>query len=155
MFLSVATAATAASLVSGSSEPLLNSGLGLPNAPGVQGPQQSTAPSPVSDQTQTPTQAQGQSQSQSQAPSQTQSQGQSRPLSPTPIAGLASRDRLRNAWAGLRDRLGFRPSSPTTAPVSPATVSPPPLDPEPTPSASPVTPVDPRTQLLADMARAF
>jgi hypothetical protein len=62
---------------------------------------------------------------------------------------------MRNAWSGLRDRLGFRPSSPTTTPVSPAAVSPPPPDPEPAPSASPVTPVDPRTQLLADMARAF
>jgi hypothetical protein len=61
---------------------------------------------------------------------------------------------MRNAWAGLRDRLGFRPSSPASSPVSPSAVSPLP-DPEPTPSPSPVTPVDPRTQLLADMARAF
>jgi hypothetical protein len=62
---------------------------------------------------------------------------------------------MRNAWAGLRDRLGFRFSSPTTSPVSPAALSPPPLDPEPASSASPITQVDPRTQLLADMARAF
>ncbi|KAH9953134.1 hypothetical protein BC827DRAFT_1273804 [Russula dissimulans] len=144
--LSVATAATAASLVSGSSEPLLNSGLALPFAPGAQGSQQPsqqpTSP-PVSDQTQ----------------NQNASQGQSRPLSPTPTAGLASRDRVRNAWAGLRDRLGFRPSSPTTtSPVSPIAPSPspaPPSEPEPAPSTSPVTPVDPRTQLLADMARAL
>ncbi|KAI9507239.1 hypothetical protein F5148DRAFT_981682 [Russula earlei] len=139
--LSVATAATAASLVSGSSEPLLNSGLGLPNPPAPQGSQQPTS-STVSDH------------GQSQNANQGQSQAQSRPLSPTPTAGLASRDRMRNAWAGLRDRFGFRSSPPTTSPASPSTVSPPP-EPEPAPSASPVTPVDPRTQLLADMARAF
>jgi hypothetical protein len=61
---------------------------------------------------------------------------------------------MRNAWAGLRDRLGFRSSSPATPPVSPSAVSPPP-EPEPAPSPSSVTPVDPRTQLLAEMARAF
>jgi len=61
---------------------------------------------------------------------------------------------MRNAWAGLRDRLGLRPSSPTPSHVSPSTTSPP-LEPEPAPSASPMNPVDPRTQLLADMARAF
>jgi hypothetical protein len=52
LFLSVGTAATAASLVSCSPEPPLNSGLGSPNSPGVQGSQQSTTPSPVSDQAQ-------------------------------------------------------------------------------------------------------
>ncbi len=123
----------------------MNSGLGLPSSPGGQGSQQPTSP-PVSDQLQP--------QSQNQVQDQGQSQAQTRPLSPTPTAGLASRDRMRNAWAGLRDRLGFRPSSPTTSPVSPSAVSPP-LEPEPAPSARPVTPVDPRTQLLADMARAF
>ena len=119
----------------------MNSGLGLPSSPGAQGSQQ-PLPSPVPDQ------------GQSTIASPVQSQSQSRPLSPTPTAGLASRDRMRNAWAGLRDRLGFRPSSPATSPVSPSAVSPLP-DPEPAPSPSPVTPVDPRTQLLADMARAF
>ncbi|KAN0130201.1 hypothetical protein V8E53_011958, partial [Lactarius tabidus] len=136
--LSVATAATAASLVSGSSDPLLTSGLALPGMQGMQ-----PAPSsPIS------------------------GQSQNRPLSPTPTAGLASRDRVRNAWAGLRDRLGLRPSSPTSAsapaPTSPAPAIPPP-SPEPeqaspptTTSASrPTSPIDPRTQLLADMARAF
>lgn len=146
---SVATAATAASLVSGSSEPLLNSGLGLPSPPSAPGSQQSPPPSPsVSDQVQTQTQNQNQPQGQS------QSQGQTRPLSPTPTAGLASRDRMRNAWAGLRDRLGFRPSSPTPSPVPPSSTSPP-IELESAPSASPINPVDPRTQLLADMARAF
>src|SRR6266576_3532078 len=96
-FLSAATAATAASLVSGSSEPLLNSGLGMPNSPGAQTPQQPLPPPPPPPPP--PPSEQG------------QSQGQSRPLSPTPTAGLASRDRMRNALAGLRDRLGFRPSA--------------------------------------------
>jgi hypothetical protein len=147
-FLSVATAATAASLVSGSSEPLLNSGLGMPNSPGAQSPQQPLPPPPP------PPPPAPSDQGQSANTSQGQSQGQSRPLSPTPTAGLASRDRMRNALAGLRDRLGFRPSAPPTSPVSPSAVSPPP-EPEPAPIPSPVTPVDPRTQLLADMARAF
>ena len=148
-FLSVATAATAASLVSGSSEPLLNSGLGMPSPPGAQSPQQPLPPPPPPPPPPAPS-----DQGQSTNASQGQSQGQSRPLSPTPTAGLASRDRMRNALAGLRDRLGFRSSPPSTSPVSPSVVSPPP-EPEPAPIPSPVTPVDPRTQLLADMARAF
>ncbi|KAI9451124.1 hypothetical protein BJY52DRAFT_130832 [Lactarius psammicola] len=140
--LSVATAATAASLVSGSSDPLLTSGLALPGMQGMQ-----PTPSPISDQ--------GHGHSHTHSLSQSSGQGQSRPLSPTPTAGLASRDRVRNAWAGLRDRLGLRPSSPTSAPVPPPVISPSP-EPEPALSASsPTTPVDPRTQLLADMARAF
>ena len=116
----------------------------MPNSPTAQAAQgpQLPSPPPVSEQAQNMTTSPG------------QSQGQSRPLSPTPTAGLASRDRMRNAWAGLRDRLGFRPSSPATSPVSPSAVSPLP-EPEPAPIPSPVTPVDPRTQLLADMARAF
>lgn len=138
--LSVATAATAASLVSGSSDPLLTSGLALPGMQGMQ-----PMPPPMSDQGHSP----------SHGPNQSPVQGQSRPLSPTPTAGLASRDRVRNAWAGLRDRLGLRPSSPTSAPTSPTAVSPSP-EPEPALSgSSPMAPVDPRTQLLADMARAF
>ncbi len=60
---------------------------------------------------------------------------------------------MRNAWAGLRDRFGFRPSPPATLPLSQSAVSSLP-EPEPAPTPSPVTPVDPRTQ-LEDMARAF
>jgi hypothetical protein len=104
-------------------------------------------PSPISDQ----------GHSHSHGLNQSPGQGQSRPLSPTPTAGLASRDRVRNAWAGLRDRLGLRPSSPTSSPSSPLPAMS--SSPEPEPAAlspsSPTTPVDPRTQLLADMARAF
>lgn len=122
----------------------------MPSSPGTQSPQQPPPPSspppppppPISDQAQSTSASQG------------QTQGQIRPLSPTPTAGLASRDRVRNAFAGLRDRLGFRSSPPATSPASPSAVSPPP-EPEPVPIPSPVTPVDPRTQLLADMARAF
>ncbi|KAH8986083.1 hypothetical protein EDB86DRAFT_2299572 [Lactarius hatsudake] len=141
--LSVATAATAASLVSGSSDPLLTSGLALPGMQGMQ----PTPSSPMSEQ--------GHGLGHSHSLSQSSSQGQSRPLSPTPTAGLASRDRVRNAWAGLRDRLGLRPSSPTSAPVSPPAMSPSPEPEPPLIPGSPTTPVDPRTQLLADMARAF
>ncbi|KAH8978098.1 hypothetical protein EDB92DRAFT_1821859 [Lactarius akahatsu] len=140
--LSVATAATAASLVSGSSDPLLTSGLALPGMQGMQ-----PTPTPMSEQ--------GHGLGHSHSLSQSSGQGQSRPLSPTPTAGLASRDRVRNAWAGLRDRLGLRPSSPTSAPVSPPAMSPSPEPEPPLSSGSPTTPVDPRTQLLADMARAF
>ncbi|KAH9028693.1 hypothetical protein EDB85DRAFT_2255334 [Lactarius pseudohatsudake] len=140
--LSVATAATAASLVSGSSDPLLTSGLALPGMQGMQ-----PTPSPMSEQ--------GHGLGHSHSLSQSSGQGQSRPLSPTPTAGLASRDRVRNAWAGLRDRLGLRPSSPTSTPVSPPAMSPSPEPEPPLSSGSPTTPVDPRTQLLADMARAF
>lgn len=140
--LSVATAATAASLVSGSSDPLLTSGLALPGMQGMQ-----PTPSPMSEQ--------GHGLGHSHSLSQSSGQGQSRPLSPTPTAGLASRDRVRNAWAGLRDRLGLRPSSPTSAPVSPPAMSPSPEPEPPLSPNSPTTPVDPRTQLLADMARAF
>ena len=122
----------------------MNSGLGLPSSPGAQTPQQPLPPPPPPPLPPPPP-----------APSdQGQTQGQSRPLSPTPTAGLASRDRVRNAFAGLRDRLGFRNSPPAMSPVSPSAVSPSP-EPEPAPIPSPATHVDPRTQLLADMARAF
>ncbi|KAI0250444.1 hypothetical protein BJV78DRAFT_1283231 [Lactifluus subvellereus] len=139
--LSVATAATAASLVSGSTDPLMTSGLALPS---IQGSQQQSAPPPAFDQPR------------SQSPTQSRGQVQSRPLSPTPTAGLGPRDRVRHALAGLRDRFGLRPSTPTTAPVPLPAVSPPPEpEPIPSPSPSPTFPVDPRTQLLTDMARAF
>ena len=138
--LSVATAATAASLVSGSSDPLLSSGLALPGMQGMQ-----PAPSTLSDQ------GLGHSHGLNQSPTQ----GQSRPLSPTPTAGLASRDRVRNAWAGLRDRLGLRPSSPTSIPSSPPAIPPSPEPEQVLNPSRPTSPVDPRTQLLADMARAF
>ncbi|KAN0130209.1 hypothetical protein V8E53_011966 [Lactarius tabidus] len=141
--LSVATAAaTAASLGSGSSDPLLTSGLALPGMQGIQ-----PSSSPMSDQAHGHDHSHGLSQS--------SGQSQSRPLSPTPTAGLASRDRVR-----------LRPSSPTSAsaPTSPAsapvpTIPPPSPEPEQAPPPSttsrPTSPVDPRTQLLADMARAF
>ena len=116
----------------------------MPSSPGAQTPQQSLPPPPPPPLPPPPP-----------APSdQGQTQGQSRPLSPTPTAGLASRDRVRNAFAGLRDRLGFRHSPPATSPVSPSAASPSP-EPEPAPIPSPVTHVDPRAQLLANMARAF
>ena len=126
----------------------------MPSSPGTQTPQQPLPPTPTSPPPPSPPPPPPSDQGQSANTSQGQTQGQSHPPLPTPTTGLASRDRVRNALAGLRDRLGFRPSPPATSHVSPSAVSPPP-EPEPAPIPSPVTPVDPRTQLLADMARAF
>jgi hypothetical protein len=124
----------------------------MPSSPGAQTPQQPQPLPPPPPPPRLPPALSDQGQSAN--TSQGQSQAQSRPLSPTPTAGLASRDRMRNALAGLRDRLGFRSSPPATSPVSPSAVSPLP-EPEPAPIPSPVIPVDPGTQLLADMTRAF
>ena len=64
------------------------------------------------------------------------------------------RDQVRNAWAASVNALAYahHPSAPSPLPsvMSPA--------PEPESALSgtnPTTPVDPRTQLLADIARAF
>ncbi|KAG6849923.1 hypothetical protein H0H93_003634 [Arthromyces matolae] len=113
--LSVAAAATAASLLTGSTEPLH-----LPSSI-------NTSPAPT-----------------------TLSTGpySARPTSPTPTSGLdATRaERLRQAWGGIRERLGLRPhSNPSTTP-------------SPSPSSSPSgtdSSADPREQLFGQMARAF
>ncbi|KAN0130204.1 hypothetical protein V8E53_011961 [Lactarius tabidus] len=149
--IEIATAATAASLGSGTSDPLLTSGHVLPGM-------QPAPSSPISDQ--------GHGHGHSHGLSQSPGQSQIRPLSPTPTAELASC--VQNAWAGLCDRLGLRSSSPTSASASaPAPTSPVPDVPHPSPKpeqAPPTTaasaslsmsPADPYTQFLADMARTF
>ena len=122
---SVATAATAASLVTGSSDPLFSSGLALPGATNLQ-PSNSTAPE--------------------------SDLAANRPTSPTPTAGLGSfgsmgaqppsgRERMRGAWDSLRDRIGLLTGR--NIPGSGSANSP-------ADSAA-----DPRAQLLAEVARAF
>ncbi|TFK69550.1 hypothetical protein BDN72DRAFT_897220 [Pluteus cervinus] len=123
--LSVAAAATAASLLTGSSEPILSGGLAPPGSSG----NGATSPATLSTGTDdVPT---------------------SRPTSPTPTAGLgdmaaASRaERLRQAWSSIRERLGLRP---TPGPAPPNTTGQPP--------ARDAT-TDTRELMLAEMARAF
>ncbi|KAF9468743.1 hypothetical protein BDZ94DRAFT_1294288 [Collybia nuda] len=124
--LSVAAAATAASLLTGSSEPILSSGLSPPYSPN----------DPASNQTQ-PLNGVGEP---------------PRPASPTPTAGFGMGDttaagraeRLRHAWGSIRERLGLRPApqSEDNPPSNTATT---------TSSGS----TDPRELMLAQMARAF
>ncbi|KAA1473861.1 hypothetical protein DENSPDRAFT_882348 [Dentipellis sp. KUC8613] len=135
--LSVATAATAASLVSGSSDPLFTSGLAASSAPNPNAPSAPASPSlPASS-----------------SPSPEPDPLAHRPLSPTPTAGLgalgglgipplppSSRDRMRNAWGSIRDRFGLNaPGAARAGAGAPAQ------------GAN----MDPRSQLLAEMARAF
>ena len=123
---SVAAAATAASLLTGSSEPIMSSGLAPPayNSDG-------TAPNTLPTDPWLP-----------------------RPTSPTPTAGLGMGmglntdnprpDRLRNAWGSIRERLGLRPSP---APSSESGSN------SDTPSI--LSANDPREVMMAQMARAF
>ncbi|THH19215.1 hypothetical protein EW146_g1908 [Bondarzewia mesenterica] len=116
--LSVATAATAASLVTGSSDPLFSSGLALPGATNLQPPTTLHDPDLSAN----------------------------RPTSPTPTAGLGGRERMRSAWDNIRDRIGLRNSASNTSGSSS------------TPGINPLGSTDradPRSQLLAEMARAF
>ncbi|KAG6888736.1 hypothetical protein C0995_006388 [Termitomyces sp. Mi166 len=106
----VAAAATAASLLTGTTEPLhLPSSIG--NSPSAS--PESSAP---------------------------------RPTSPTPTSGLdATRaERLRQAWGGIRERLGLRPHTTATT-----------TTPSMTPGVGADTPSDPREHLFGQMARAF
>ncbi|KAH7915433.1 hypothetical protein BJ138DRAFT_1109648 [Hygrophoropsis aurantiaca] len=134
--LSVAAAATAASLLTGSSEPIFSSGL----APPAARPTPNFAVPGVFN-------------------------NGDRPLSPTPTAGLGvgsvgfsglgtpdattgnPRDRMRQVWSSLRDRLGLRgPGIPGTRveETDPAVRTRP-----------DGTPMDAREIMLAEMARAF
>ncbi|KAF8073474.1 hypothetical protein FPV67DRAFT_749065 [Lyophyllum atratum] len=122
------SAATAASLLTGTSQPLL-----LPSSLG---------PPPYNAETTTTS-----------GPSGPSEPTTSRPTSPTPTAGLglgldASRaERLRQAWGSIRERLGLRPAPPpSTTPSASASET-----------DLPTAPVsgDPREHLFGQMARAF
>lgn len=124
--LSVAAAATAASLLTGSSEPIMSSGL----APPAYNPD-GTVPNPLP-----------------------ADPWLSQPTSPTPTAGLGMgmnpdntrSERLRSAWGNIRERLGLRPSP---APASPLGSNGEPNTP------SILAANDPREVMMAQMARAF
>ena len=66
-----------------------------------------------------------------------------------PNAYIPSRNRMREEWTGPRISVHSSLRSVSTSAISP------PLESEPAPIPSPVTPVDPPSQLLADMAWAF
>ena len=132
---SVAAAATAASLLTGTTEPMLPPNINPPSyssdstpvrSPGPNGyapplPDswpRSTSPSPIND------------------------------LGPgTDPAAAGRAERLRHAWGSIRERLGLRPTpSPATLASSPE------MEPQVTPGLSSN---DPRELVLAQMARAF
>ncbi|KAK0475748.1 hypothetical protein IW261DRAFT_1492680 [Armillaria novae-zelandiae] len=124
--LSVAAAATAASLLTGSSEPILSSGLTPPTP---------TAPSapPVD------------------------LDASLRPNSPTPTAGMADvttgrSERMRQAWANIRERLGLRTPAPSPGPQLPDRNEERDEASQALPDSSPV---DARERMFAEMARAF
>ncbi|KAG6853823.1 hypothetical protein C0991_001069 [Blastosporella zonata] len=176
--LSVAAAATAASLLTGTSEPLhLPTSPPPPPPPSL--PSSSAAspstssffPSPPATST-TPT-SPSSSPSSSPTPADPPTPGL-RPASPTPTSGLDA-TRFRQMWGGIRERLGFRhPSS--AAPATAATDAPAPIDelpnlstdPDPSMNANPTQPAnahpstptnalstDAREHLFGQMARAF
>lgn len=126
--LSVAAAATAASLLTGNSEPIF--------------PSQNTSSSSATSNSPPATPS---SPSDPAPPTNAESWA-TRPNSPTPTAGLADStsvgraDRLRQAWGSIRERLGLR---------SPHEGS------DPNRSSTPANPNDPREVVLAQMARAF
>lgn len=125
--LSVAAAATAASLLTGSSEPILSSGLTPPTP---------TAPS---------------------VPPPVDLDASLRPNSPTPTAGMADvmtgrTERMRQAWANIRERLGRRTPVPSPGPRLPDRNEERDEAPRTLPDASPV---DARERMFAEMARAF
>ncbi|KDQ62164.1 hypothetical protein JAAARDRAFT_450738 [Jaapia argillacea MUCL 33604] len=125
--LSVAAAATAASLVTGSSEPLFNSGLALPTGATLSNNTQSPAPS---DRPLSPT--------------------------PTSGLGLGGgrNDRghgMRSPWANLRERFGLNnPPNPRGGLLPGLGAGAPSNVPD-----DPSRPMDPRERMLRDMARAL
>ncbi|GLB45538.1 putative RING-like zinc finger [Lyophyllum shimeji] len=131
--LSVAAAATAASLLTGTSQPLL--------LPSSLGPPAYDADSSAATASAATTSTPGPSEP-----------ATSRPTSPTPTAGLgldASRaERLRQAWGSIRERLGLRPAPPSSSNPTSTSASETEL-----PTTSPST--DPREHLFGQMARAF
>lgn len=147
IFLSVAAAATAASLLTGSSEPILSSGLAPPNP---SAPPSTGSPLPTS------------SPSSTSLPNLPAYHRPPSPIVAVPDTSAAGRaERMRQAWGTIRERLGLRPSAPP--PTDPAmgnldqgnpggdTNSPSVLNGETLASATP----DTRELMLAEMARAF
>ncbi|KAJ2918710.1 hypothetical protein MD484_g1711, partial [Candolleomyces efflorescens] len=131
--LSVAAAATAASLLTGSSEPILTSGLAPPAAGSEhQHPQpHHQHEEPIDDslyaRRRRPTEY---------------------PPSPDNYATTRA-ERMRQAWGTIRERLGLRPNPPASQPSLGSNGATPAGD----PSQAPVT--DTRELMLAEMARAF
>ncbi|KAF9562155.1 hypothetical protein CPC08DRAFT_706880 [Agrocybe pediades] len=123
--LSVAAAATAASLLTGSSDPILSSGL---------------APSDTS------------SPSASVNPSSYPRLPTAIGNSSMPDVSAGRADRMRQAWGSIRERLGLRPSSSSPSAASPPLSS---QDGPVDPTTSSVGPTDTRELMLAEMARAF
>lgn len=127
--LSVAAAATAASLLTGSSEPIFTSGLAPPGAAHAH-------PNVYANRPMSPTPTAGLG---------GLGFGLSDPDTDLPALGTEpagrGRDRMRHAWGNLRERLGIpsNRTSNTTAPISPETGR----------------PMDAREAMLSEMARAF
>ena len=141
----MAAAATAASLLTGSSEPILSSGLAPPGA----------APATNTNNT-----------------NNTSPSLSSRPTSPTPDAALGlgighdtRAERMRQAWGTIRERLGLRPTPPpSTTTTTTNTPAPSTFSAGDAPAAAVVeqqqppttaVPTDTRELMLAEMARAF
>ncbi|KAG9315668.1 hypothetical protein JVU11DRAFT_3314 [Chiua virens] len=125
--LSVAAAATAASLLTGSSEPIFSSGLTSPQPP------------PPSNSIHPP-------------PSFSSSIPSERPLSPTPTSDTG---RMRHVWSSLRDRLGLGSGGHNSNNSSDVTSNSGPGQSAPSQPSDILHPRDPREIMLAEMARAF
>ncbi|KAK0488052.1 hypothetical protein EDD18DRAFT_1191931 [Armillaria luteobubalina] len=124
--LSVAAAATAASLLTGSSEPILSSGLTPPT------PTAPSAPSVDLDASLRPN-------------SPTPTAGMADVMT-------GRSERMRQAWTNIRERLGLRTPAPSPGPRLPDRND----ERDETPQTSPdASPVDARERMFAEMARAF
>ena len=142
IFPSVAAAATAASLLTGSSEPILSSGLAPPTSSSPESPLPTSSPSSAS-LPNLPT------------------YHHPPPNNAVPDISAAGRaERMRQAWGTIRERLGLRPSAPPPDHITdnldqsnPGGDTNPPsvLTGESLASATP----DTRELMLAEMARAF
>ncbi|KAG8214705.1 hypothetical protein J3R82DRAFT_9790 [Butyriboletus roseoflavus] len=125
--LSVAAAATAASLLTGSSEPIFSSGLTSSQPP----PSSNTIPQPMGLNSNVPSE---------------------RPLSPTPTSDAG---RMRHVWSNLRDRLGVGSGARNSNHSNDTTSTSGPGQSVPSQLSEVVRPRDPREIMLAEMARAF
>ncbi|KAF8874636.1 hypothetical protein CPB84DRAFT_1853542 [Gymnopilus junonius] len=144
--LSVAAAATAASLLTGSSEPILSSGLAPPGSH----PAVPSASNPLSSPTPTST-------SLPHLPPYPPSPPRNAGLSDITAAGRA--ERMRQAWATIRERLGLRPSVATPENMDSSSQDNSANDPTASLQHGDVSTsgstTDTRELMLAEMARAF